>query len=274
MGSLMESRLSAKQHELIKKVLIAQTNSLGTIELPIVEDLLRKHQCRSVLDIGCGEGSFVLELARRLRGVNFVGIDHNERAVNDALCGLRRRSLHNARFRTAFFDAGFERTKYDAILTRYTLQHASKPEDFMKTAYDRLKKKGLFLALESLDSYTDCQEFDPIWERFRSSVAAIHKRVGSNDNIGKSLGSLFRSAGLQDIRVCVVLCSPSTAGVKRFQAVVQRSAELAVGFFPDLFDQQLFEDLKSWLGDKGQLQQKDPYLCSAIASGTKPSPHS
>lgn len=270
MGSLMESKLTPQQHALIKKVLVAQTESLGMLEAPIVEDLLKKHRCRTVLDIGCGEGSFLLLLARRLKGARFSGIDHSELAVDDALRKLRGRSKPNVKFRTAFFDPGFDRTKYDAMMTRYTLQHCSEPQPFVKAVFDRLNKKGIFLSLESLDAYTDCHEQDPVWERFRTSVAAIHKRAGSNDNIGKSLGFLFRAAGFRDIRVRVVLCSPSTVGVERFRAVVQASAEIAVAFFPDLFDRTLFEDLQEWLGDRARLQEKDPYLCSAIANGTRP----
>jgi SAM-dependent methyltransferase len=266
----MESRMTAEQHALIKKVLVAQTESLGVVETPIVEDLLKKHRSRTVLDIGCGEGSFLLQIAGRLKGAHFLGIDQSQLAVDDALRKLRGRSRRNVKFRTAFFDPGFDRTKYDAIMTRYTLQHCSKPQAFVKAVFDRLNKKGIFLSLESLDAYTDCHEQDPVWERFRTSVAAIHKRVGSNDNIGKSLGLLLRDAGFRDIQVRVVLCSPSTVGVERFRAVVQESAELAVAFFPDLFDRKLLEDLKEWLGDRARLQAKDPYLCSAIANGTRP----
>jgi len=34
---------------------------------------------------------------------------------------------------------------------------------------------------------------------------------------------------------------------------------------------ELLEDLREWLGDRAAVERKDPYLCSAIANGTKPS---
>ena len=120
MSSLMESELTAEQHAKIKTVLVAQTESLGMVEMPIVEDLLKKHRCRTVLDIGCGEGSFLLGLARKLKATHFLGIDHNQRAIDDARRKLRRLSNHNAEVKTAFFDSGFDRTEYSAIMTRYT----------------------------------------------------------------------------------------------------------------------------------------------------------
>jgi SAM-dependent methyltransferase len=270
MTSLLESRLTAHQHALLKTVLVAQTESLGLVETPIVEDLLARRACQRVLDIGCGEGSFVLKLARKAKAVRFLGIDHSTLAIDDALGNLRRGSWRNVEFRTAFFDPGFERSKHDAILTRYTLQHCSDPRAFVGAVFERLKKKGTFVAVESLDAYTDCYEEDPLWERFRTSVGAIHQRAGSDSNIGKALGGLLRAAGFREIQVRVVLCSPSTVGCERFQAVVEASAELAAGLFPDLFDAELLRDVKQWVGDRAQLERKDPYLCSAIANGTKP----
>jgi hypothetical protein len=126
----------------------------------------------------------------------------------------------------------------------------------------------VFVAVESLDAYTDCHEPDPVWERFRVSLAAIHKKIGSDEDTGKSLGLMFRTAGFRDIQVRVILCAPSTVGWARFRAVVQ--ADLAFFLFPDLFDRPLTDDLKAWLDDRAGVEGKDPYLCSAIANGTRP----
>jgi hypothetical protein len=101
-------------------------------------------------------------------------------------------------------------------------------------------------------------------------VGAIHRKIGSNVDIGKSLGRLLRNAGFQEIHVMVVLCSPSTVGWKRFLNVVQSTAEVASSFHPDLFEPQLLEDLAQWLGDRSCIEQKDPYICSAIADAVKP----
>ena len=93
--------------------------------------------------------------------------------------------------------------------------------------------------------------------------------MGSNPNIGKSLGRLLGEAGFRDIQVRVLLCSPATVGWERFRSVVQASAELAFNFFPDLFDRDLLDRLTPWLDDRAELERKDPYLCSAVANGTR-----
>jgi ubiquinone/menaquinone biosynthesis C-methylase UbiE len=270
MSSLMESKLTAEQHALIRKVLVAQTESVGRLELPIVAGLLRERGCRRVLDIGCGEGSFLLKLAARATRARFLGIDHNRLAIADARRRLREQGSRNVGLRTAFFDPSFPRAKYDAILTRYTLQHCSEPRRFVGAAFERLKKKGLLVSLESLDAYMDCHEKEPVWDRFRASVGAVHKRAGSDENTGKSLGGLLKAAGFEQIWVQVLLCSPSTVGYEAFRAVVEASAQTAASLFPDLFDTRLLRSVTRWLGDRARLERQDPYLCSAIACGTRP----
>ena len=269
MSSMMESKLTPEQHAAIKKVLVAQTESLGRLEAPIVAGLLKERSCRSVLDIGCGEGSFLLKIASAIKNAQFLGIDQNELAIKDALRVTKRKSVRNVNLEAAFFDETFKRNKFDAIITRYTVQHSSKPEQFVRSAYDRLRRKGIFVAIESLDDYMDCHVHDPVWEEFQSKLDAVHERVGSNNNMGKSLGLLLSKAGFRDVRVQAVLCSPSTVGWQRFSGVVQASADLAFSFFPDIFDRRLHQDVTAWLGHRQDIEARDPYLCTALAYGNR-----
>ena len=269
MPTLLESGLTPEQHAWMKKTLVAQTQSLGMLEMPIVADLLKKHRCRKVLDIGCGEGSFLIRLAKDTKNIRYVGVDHSETLIEDARVKVRRRSLKNVDFKIAFFNQGFERAKYDAVTTRYVLQHATNSQSFLDAVYRRLQKKGVFIAVESLDAYADCHERDLVWERYKASVAAVHREVGSNADIGKSLGKVLKNAGFEKIHVCVLLCSPSTVGWKRFRSVVGSTAGLANAFFPEIFDRELLQDVEQWLDDRGQMEQKDPYVCSVIADAVK-----
>lgn len=270
MSSMMESKLTAEQHALLAKVLVAQTDSLGRLEIPVVADLLARHGPRVVLDVGCGEGSFLLQLAPHLPATQFLGIDHSELAVADAEARREREAVPNVSFEAAFFDAAFDAGPFGAITTRYTLQHASHPQEFVDAAFARLATGGLFVAMESLDAYIDCHRPDAVWDRFRCALAEVHRRAGSDQNIGKGLGALMKRVGFLDIHVRVLLCAPSTVGWERFSAVVQASAALAHTFFPDLFDAGLRGDVEAWLADRALLEEHDPYLCSAIADGRKP----
>ena len=174
MKTMLESFLTLQQTDLLGATLEAQTRASGSVEAPAVVRILNERKCREVLDAGTGEGSFLLEVARQARGSRFLGIDHNAFAIDKANARLRRRSIKNVRFRTAFFDAAFDRKRRDAVLSRYTLQHASKPADFVGAAFERLKRKGPFIAVESMEAYMDCHVSDPVWEAYRAALLAVH----------------------------------------------------------------------------------------------------
>ncbi len=269
MKTLMESYLTLEQTKLLGAALEAQTRATGTVELPLVARHLGARGCRDVLDVGTGEGSFLLEVARRGPRARFLGIDHNRFAVEAAAARARRRRVRNARFAEAFFDAGFDRARRDAVLTRYTLQHASEPEAFVAAVVRRLARGGTFVAVESVEDYMDCHGADPVWSSYRAAVLAIHARAGSDANVGKALGGLFRRAGLRDVQVTLALCAPSTAGYERFRDVVLATAALGHRMFPDLFDRALVERMGAWLEDRAGIERRDPYIATAVASGRR-----
>jgi SAM-dependent methyltransferase len=232
--------------------------------------ILNERKCRDVLDLGTGEGSFLLEVARRSPRTRFLGIDHNRFAIQKAAARLRRRSLANVRFKTAFFDPTFARKRRDAIFTRYTLQHCSEPGEFLRAAFARLKRKGTFVAVESVEAYTDCHVPDPVWKAYRAALLTVHAKIGSDGDIGKALGSLFCGAGFRDVQVGLVICSPSTVGLERFKSVVLATTALAHTLFPALFDRRLARRMDRWLEDDAGIERRDPYFATAIASGIRP----
>lgn len=270
MKSMLESYLTLAQTDLLSATLAAQTRASGSVEAPVVARILNERRCRDVLDIGTGEGSFLLEIARRAGKTRFLGIDHNRFAIEKAGARLRRRSLENVRFQTAFFDRAFDPRRRDAIITRYTLQHCSEPGDFLRAAFARLRRKGTLVAVESLEAYTDCHVVDPVWEAYRAALLAVHARIGSDGNVGKALGSLLCRAGFRDVQVQLAICAPSTVGLERFRSLVLSTTALAHTLFPDLFDRTLARRLGRWLADETGIERRDPYLTTAIASGVRP----
>jgi ubiquinone/menaquinone biosynthesis C-methylase UbiE len=270
MKSMLETSLTLRQTDLLSTTLEAQTRASGAAETPVVVRILDERKCRDVLDAGTGEGSFLLEVARRAKGTRFLGIDHNAFAIEKATARLRRRSVKNVRFEKAFFDAAFDRTRRDAIFTRYTLQHSSNPGDFVRAAFERLKRKGTFIAVESVEAYMDCHVPDPVWEAYRAALLTVHAKIGSDGNIGKALGGLLRRSGFRDVQVGIVICSPSTVGLERFKSVVLATTALAHTLFPDLFDRKLVRRMDRWLEDEAGIERRDPYIASAIASGMRP----
>jgi SAM-dependent methyltransferase len=267
---MLESYLSLAQTDLLAATLKAQTRASGSVEAPRVVGILSERRRRDVLDVGTGEGSFLLEVARRVPEARFLGIDHNDFAVRRAVARLRRSPRRNVRFETAFFDDGFAAAKHDAILTRYTLQHCSRPGDFLRTAFRRLERGGTFIAIESVESGMDCHVPDPVWQAYRAALLTVHERIGSDADVGKALGRSLRGAGFCQVRVEFVLTSPATVGFERFRSVVLSTSALAHTLFPGLFGRRLLRRMEAWLADRTGIERRDPYIVTALASATRP----
>jgi len=270
MKSMLESYLSLEQTNLLAATLKAQTRASGSVEAPRVAGILSERRRRDVLDIGTGEGSFLLEVARRAPEARFLGIDHNDFAVRKGIARLRRSPLRNVRFQTSFFDSAFDRTTHDAILTRYTLQHCSRPGEFLRSARLRLAPGGTFIAIESVESGMDCHVPDPVWQAYRAALLAVHERIGSDADVGKALGGALRRAGFRRVQVEFVLTSPATVGFERFRSVVLATGALAHTLFPGLFGRRLLTRMEAWLRNRAGIERRDPYIVTALASAMRP----
>jgi SAM-dependent methyltransferase len=268
--SMLETHLSLEQTDLLAATLRAQTRASGSVEAPRVAGILSERRCRDVLDIGTGEGSFLLEVARRVPETRFLGIDHNAFAVRQAAARLRRSPLRNVRFQASFFDSAFDRTRRDAVFTRYTLQHCSRPGEFLRAAFQRLERGGTFVAIESVESGMDCHVPDPVWQAYRAALLTVHEKLGSDADIGKALGGLLRRTGFRRVRVEFVITSPATVGFERFRSVVLSSAALAHTLFPGLFGRRLLTRMEAWLRNRSGIERRDPYIVTALACATRP----
>lgn len=72
---------------------------------PVMMDMVRRHGCRNVLDLGCGDGALLLELAAADRNIRGVGIDLDEGTaelaagqIGQAGHGDRLRAMHRDMF--------------------------------------------------------------------------------------------------------------------------------------------------------------------------------
>ena len=76
-----------------------------------------------VLDAGCGEGNWTLELGTRRPGWSLVGLDRKEECVLAAETARRRLGLSNVSFvRSDFMDFVAE-TKYDVVLSVFSAHY-------------------------------------------------------------------------------------------------------------------------------------------------------
>jgi len=159
---------------------------------------LRPERASSAVDVGCGYGTDVIELAKRLRsGRRAIGVDISETMITEA----RRRTAGigpDVSFRVADALAlPFEDNSFDICRTETVLQHLTDPERAVNEMTRVTRPGGRVGALE-LDQETmfidhpDTELFDTLRDSVIGAMA--------QSSIGRQVPRLFVEAGLIDVR--------------------------------------------------------------------------
>jgi tRNA (cmo5U34)-methyltransferase len=119
-----------------------------TLQINILKNFLSENE--TVIDLGSSTGTFLIELAKKKRGLKLIGIDNSEAMI--------KRSLNKAKaFGVSADFINEDILKYDlngakAIISNYTVQFIRplKREKLIRKIFTSLKKEGLFLMSEKL----------------------------------------------------------------------------------------------------------------------------
>jgi 2-polyprenyl-3-methyl-5-hydroxy-6-metoxy-1,4-benzoquinol methylase len=99
-----------------------------------------------VLDIGCGTGDLVCDLAKK--GINSIGIDFAQEMVDISKENAKKLNLEKAKFECcSVFDYNFEPNKYDVIAANGFIEYISYEEldNFQNIVVHALKPGGSFI---------------------------------------------------------------------------------------------------------------------------------
>ena len=161
-------------------------------------DRLLTEDATSALDVGCGYGADVLELAKRLRPRGHaVGVDISEAMINEA----QRRTA--AIDRTVSFQVAdalalpFADNKFEICRTETVLQHLADPQRAV-TEMVRVTRPGGRVGALELDQETMFIDHPDIelLDTLRDSITGAMVQSA----IGRQVPRLFVEAGLTDVR--------------------------------------------------------------------------
>jgi 2-polyprenyl-3-methyl-5-hydroxy-6-metoxy-1,4-benzoquinol methylase len=125
----------------------AAMNSLDREKLRITGRYVRLLKSSTVLDVGCGAGTF-LERVRRECGAHVVGVDFVDLSKQPA---LRKTEFHCG----LFYDQAIGLARFDLITMWHFLEHDYDPLRSLEHARDALKPDGrLIIEVPRLDSLT------------------------------------------------------------------------------------------------------------------------
>ena len=171
---------------------------LRTAKAALTEQLVLG-RARAALDVGCGAGGDVAEMARLMPdGTHVSGLDTSETMIAEA---RRRTASLGTRVSLRIGDAAdlpYDNRRFDACRAATVLQHVPDPARVV-SEMARVTRPGGRVGVLEFDQETlfldhpDPQTTRIILDTFASAMAQGH--------IGRQLPRLFRAAGLTDVSV-------------------------------------------------------------------------
>ncbi len=102
-----------------------------------------------ILELGCGSGEFLIDLAERFRDKAFYGVDLSSWAVSYANEKAIRRGLRNIKFKTGNMESlDFNDGSFNLVFAIKSFHHSFNPQKASNEAYRVLKIGGYFILEE------------------------------------------------------------------------------------------------------------------------------
>jgi len=139
---------------------------------------LKRYSFASLLDVGCGNGEFLLQLHRSLPDVRLAGTD-----ISGAVIEANRQALPNLEFSTLDLDFETLPRRYDMVTCMEVIEHCGNHADAVRHLAE-MTGRCLFLTVPC----------GPLFE--------IDRRVGHTHHFGPAeISQLLQSAGLRVVRL-------------------------------------------------------------------------
>lgn len=170
-------------------------SSLESHILPLVPGLTQKlTKGIAVLDVGCGSGKIMIELARLFPNSKFKGLDLSTEATETARNEASRKELKNIEFMAkdlSDFDKTAEPESFDFITTFDAVHDQAQPLNVLKGIYRTLKADGVYLMQDISGSSHIHKNIGHPLGTFLYSISCMHCMTVSLAQNGEGLGAMW-----------------------------------------------------------------------------------
>lgn len=186
------------------------------------------------LDVGCGGGHVSRELARIVGPAGSVlGVDLDADIIDLARAEAWKRQVTNVEFRVGSVGAAddpIDGGRFDLGYARFLLSHVSEPSAVVSAIAAAVLPGGR-VVVEDVDfTGSFCYPPNAAYRRSVELYRATVRRRGGNADIGPSLPSLLRAAGLIGVQVRAVQPVALEGGPKLMcHLTLERTAAAVVG---------------------------------------------
>ncbi|MCB1499552.1 MAG: class I SAM-dependent methyltransferase [Bauldia sp.] len=188
--------------------------ALTTAILPLVSGLIgRLERGIQVLDLGCGRGRAILQLAEAFPNSSFRGMDLSGDAIAWARTQAEARGLENATFEVrdlSDFDRTAPQGRFDLVTTFDAVHDQAKPANMLKGIRRALGPDGVYIAQDIKGSSEHSKNLDAPLGSFFYTISCMHCMTVSLAQGGDGLGAMwgrelaeqmFREAGFGTVEV-------------------------------------------------------------------------
>ena len=192
--------------------------SRQTVIVPLVEHLLplagniidQLNEGIEVLDLGCGSGLALVEMAKSFPKSSFTGYDLSEDAVATGIKQAADLGLENIKFEAKDISVMNEKEHFDFITTFDVIHDQAKPDVVLKNIYNALKPEGTYFMQDIAgSSFVEKNMEHPIGS-FLYTISCLHCMSVSLGQDGKGLGAMWgkelatemlKDAGFRNIEI-------------------------------------------------------------------------
>jgi ubiquinone/menaquinone biosynthesis C-methylase UbiE len=172
---------------------------------PALEPLLRTLELapgEKILDVGSGPGYTTMEIARRVSpSGRVVGVDLNADFVAAAARRAQANKLEIHYVQSEFPPLPFRTGSFDRVLCKNVLEYVDSPANTVKEMARVASDGGRVVAIDSDWDMLALALPEHARERSERALAAAKSIAVKEPKVGRMLYSLFREAGLKNVRV-------------------------------------------------------------------------
>ncbi|CAG8504535.1 10588_t:CDS:2 [Paraglomus brasilianum] len=188
-GGLREEAFTRFHELMVDETHLAVGSVLHSVVLPGLPQLHDKLKSGSKLvDVGCGRGKIILDLAKTFPNSTFVGYDISEHLIAAANADVASSGLTNISFRVQDIAQLQEVGEYDVVLTIHTIHDLADPAGALKRIHGALKADGVFVMQDASFSHELEKNKNQIFGVGVYAVSTIHCTSVSLAEGGPGLG--------------------------------------------------------------------------------------
>ena len=170
-----------------------------SLEKPVFLELLDDVRGKQILDLGCGDGLFGLELLRG-GGQSYLGLDASQKMAQLAqqnLQGTSGQALH-----TKIEDWSYPPERFDLVISRLALHYVANLDETFNQVYQTLRQNGQFVFSIVHPVITSCDKSRAkggkrldwiVDDYFRPGPRAVHFMGESVRQYHRPLEDIFRA---------------------------------------------------------------------------------